>query len=663
MRTITTAAAALALVFACATPAFSATPAQKRQAIQQLKLESRSASGARISTPLLALQKASTKRQRAGERDLQRKLPALRAGNGYVSVNAVGDNAATLKTQLVSKGMVNAKVYEHAVSGRVPVSALRDVAATSGLKVLRPTLAATRRGLTTTQGDRSQRSDVARQRFGVNGRGVKVGVLSDSFDCAVGPFAEGQNFTRAAEDVANGDLPAGITVLKDLSAEPSSDCSDEGRAMMQIIHDVAPGAKQSFYTAFESQADFAAGIIALADDGAHVIVDDIIYFAETMFEHGVIADAVEKVAKRGVAYFSAAGNDARQSYQARFSNSGREGVFEGSVRHDFNPGRKAIDDLQQITADDETVTVLALNWDEPSLSANGVRGSRSDVDLIFYDAAGIPVEICTDDPAQLVCQFPGIDVNIDGDAVELAQIVNFSGAPLVFQVGIELFEGPAPNFLQYVWFDLDFGIISVDEFDTQSGTVYGHANTPNSEAVGAAAWYQTEEWGSPLRPTCIPACLNNFSSAGGVPILFGSRGQRLLIPLILLKPGITAPDGGNTSFFLFNIDFEVPGSTEPDEFPNFFGTSAAAPHAAAVAALMLDKRQRDVAAGKRFIGPRKLSPQLIYAAMRLTADDMRLRNFGGEIGPQPVAGAAGFDLDTGFGMLDASRAVRAVAGH
>jgi len=661
MRTLTTAAAALALACVCATPALSATAAQSRQAIKQLKLEARSASGARVSSALLSLQKASAARQRAGERELQRKLPAMRSHDGYVAVNAVGDDAAALKAQLVAKGMINATVYEHAVSGRVPVAALKDVAATAGLKVLRPTMATTRRGLTTTQGDRSMRSDVARARFDVNGRGVKIGVLSDSFDCAPGPFAPGQNFTRAAEDVRNGDLPAGIRVLKDLSPVPSNDCIDEGRAMMQIIHDVAPGAKQSFYTAFESQADFAAGIIALADDGADVIVDDIIYFAETMFEHGVIADAVEKVAKRGVAYFSAAGNDARQSYEAKFRNSGVPGLFDGAVRHDFDPSRKT-DDLQQITADDGTVTVLALNWDEPSVSANGVRGSRSDVDLIFYDADGFPVEPCTDDPEQLVCQFPGIDINIDGDAVELAEIVNFSGEPLVFQVGLELFEGPAPKLLHYVWFDLAGGIISVDEFDTQSGTVYGHANTPNGEAVGASAWYQTEEWGSPLRPTCLPACLNNFSSAGGVPILFGSRGQRLPLPLILLKPGITAPDGGNTSFFLFNIDFEIPGSTEPDAFPNFFGTSAAAPHAAAVAALMLDKRSRDIAARKHFIGPRELSPQLIYAALRLTADDMRLRNFGGEIGPQPVAGAAGFDFDTGFGFVDASRALRAIAG-
>jgi hypothetical protein len=79
-----------------------------------------------------------------------------------------------------------------------------------------------------------------------------VGVLSDSYDCAPGAFEEGARFTRAAEDIANGDLPRDVLVLKDLSAAPSAECSDEGRAMMQLIHDVAPGSPQAFYTAFES---------------------------------------------------------------------------------------------------------------------------------------------------------------------------------------------------------------------------------------------------------------------------------------------------------------------------------------------------------------------------------------------------------------------------
>ena len=72
--------------------------------------------------------------------------------------------------------------------------------------------------------------------------------------------------------------------------------------------------------------------------------------------------------------------------------------------------------------------------------------------------------------------------------------------------------------------------------------------------------------------------------------------------MVRLKPGVTGPDGGNTSFFFFDLGFEVPGTSEPDGIPNFFGTSASAPHVAAVAALMLDQRARDVAARKRFVG-------------------------------------------------------------
>jgi hypothetical protein len=90
--------------------------------------------------------------------------------------------------------------------------------------------------------------------------------------------------------------------------------SDEGRAMMQIIHDVAPGASQAFHTAFNGSASFASGIEELASvAGADIINDDVIYLAEPMFQDGIIAQAVDTVADIGVAYFSSAGSDPNSS--------------------------------------------------------------------------------------------------------------------------------------------------------------------------------------------------------------------------------------------------------------------------------------------------------------------------------------------------------------
>ena len=633
-----------------------------REDIIAAKNAVKSGNGARLGVGLATMQKAAARNMPVSDvtRFLTRKLPALRASQGYVSVSAYGDDLASLKAQLVAKGLKDATLHDTAVSGSAPIAALGDMAATSGLKFLKPTMATARHTGVVSQGDRSLHADKARREFGVNGKGVRIGVLSDSFDCAPGAFAEGAPFTRAAQDVANGDLPRDVLVLKDYQPAPSSACSDEGRAMMQLIHDVAPGSPLAFYTAFVSEADFAAGIRALAKAGSKVIVDDVVYYDEPMFEDGIVAQAVDDVYKAGVAYFSSAGNDARNSYESRFRLSSQQGI-DGRL-HDFATGRRAVDGLQSATAGAGSITLLSVQWDQPSISSNGKRGALSDIDVYFYDANGEPIEICGPDPEQLVCQEPGFYANIGLDAVELPAMVNLTDEDIPVQIGIELFEGPVPNYIKYEWFDLDAGVFSVDEYDTASGTVFGHANAAGAEAVGAAAWYQTEAWGSPLRPTCIPACLNSFSSAGGSPIFFAKNGRRLPAPEVRLKPGVTGPDGGNTSFFYFDLDFDIPGTTEPDGFPNFFGTSASAPHVAAVAALILDQRARDIADHKRFIGPRTLDPEAIYWILRLTANDMKLRNFGGDIGPQRVDNAGGFDFDTGFGFVDAQRALRATRG-
>lgn len=658
-----------ALLLAAVAPAHSVTrdsAADRTAAFSRLLAAAKTGAGAKLGPELMILERA-TQAPANGE-SLRRKLPPLRTHSGYVRISAYSDDPASLMPQLVAKGMLLPKVYDHAVSGLVPVTALSDMAMTSGLKFIKPSLATTRAGLTTTQGDRSMRSDLARAQFGVDGTGVRIGILSDSFDCASGPFAQGQNFTRAGQDVVNGDLPLGVRVLEDLYTVPDAECTDEGRAMSQIIHDVAPGASIAFHTAFTGEEDFASAITAVADDGAKIIVDDVGYFDEPMFEDGVVAKAIDAVVARGIAYFSAAGNEARHSYQAQFRPSGRTGL--AGERHDFGRGG-TVADLQRMTAPPGTIALLALDWDEPSFSANGINGAQSDVDAIFYNTDGTPVEPCTDDAAQLVCQVPGIASNIGNDAVELPVIVNLSDRDVHVRLGIELASGTAPGKIKYVWYDLGSASLSVDEFETTGGsTVVGHANAAGAEAVGATAWYQTRAWSSPLRPSCIPACLDSFSSSGGTPIMFDGEGRALGTAVVRLKPGVIGPDGGNTSFYQATLGFDVPGSSEDDEFPNFFGTSAAAPHVAAVAALLIEKRNRDIATHRRNPTPRALTPDAIYSVLRQTASEVRLRNEGGSLGPQPVpmttsdtgsGQSKSFSYDAGFGLVDALRAVQAVS--
>jgi hypothetical protein len=659
----------IALASATAVVLAATPPTQQTQAQQSFANYARAMKAgttAKLGGHLQSLARTSGSQAQSSARSakssrVETRLPALTIRDRYVAVSAYADgDANALRTELVAKGMINAAVHGNAVSGRVPIDALSDMSTIPSLRFMRPSMARTQVGLTTTQGDHSQRSDLARQRFHVDGRGVRVGVMSDSYNCAEGALVPGEPFTTAPQDKASHDLPQDVLVLKDLSTTPSLDCSDEGRGMMQLIHDVAPASSLAFYTAFESAEDFAAGIGTLADAGSNVIVDDVIYFAEPMFLDGPIAQAVDRVKSRGVAYFSSAGNQARQSYESVFRRSAVEGAGGGPL-HDFANG-KGVDVRQGITAGAGSASLLSFQWDQPWFSVNG-KGSASDVDIYFVDDNGNPITLCDDDPDALVCQFPGVDRNEGADAVEIPVLVNDSDEDVHANIAIELFSGPAPHRIKYVWFDLGAGLLTLEEHDTQSGTLYGHANAAGAEAVGAAPWYNTSAFGPQNKPECAPACLELFSSTGGVPILFDKNGRRFPFPLVRIKPGLTGPDGGNTTFFVADLAAAIPGTTEPDGFPNFFGTSASAPHVAAIGALMLDQRKRDIAAGKRFVGPQQLRPEVMYIAMRLSAARQDIRARAGRVtGPIAIPHSKGFDFDSGFGFVDASVALRLAAG-
>jgi subtilisin family serine protease len=529
--------------------------------------------------------------------------PLARVVNERVVIDAVADgDVPALEAALSALGMQNVAVFGRVISGQLPISAIPALEAIASLRFARPAAAARRVGLVTSQGDQAMRADIARTTFGVSGGGVQVGVLSDSFNCKGG----------APADIGSGDLSS-VVVIQEISS--CTGAIDEGRAMLQIVHDVAPGASLSFASAFNGQASFANNILALKANGARVIVDDIVYFTEPMFQDGIIAQAVDTVVSQGAAYFSAAGNDARQSHESvfragssfapgQFPSMGFQAPsFRGGIAHNFAPSGPP-DHLQRITIPAFGTLTISFQWDSPFFSAGGA-GSPNDLDIYVFNAAGTQVV------------GGSIDPNVGQDAVEFLSFTNF-GLAADFNLMLVSFAGPLPGFVKYVNFSSS---VTTQEFNTASGTVFGHANANGAEAVGAAAWFSTPAFG------VNPPLLETFSSAGGTPILFDIAGNRFASPVIRQKPEIVGPDKGNTTFFTSDIPQDA------DTFPNFAGTSAAAPHAAGVAALLLEKQPA-------------LTPTGIYSTLESTALNM---------------GPPGFDFDTGFGLVQADAALQLLA--
>jgi len=548
---------------------------------------------------------------------------------------------------------------------------------------------------------------------GVLGTGITVGVLSNSYDASL------LTTIRAANDVASGDLPGignpngyttPVVVLQDLPT--SSDTTDEGRGMAQIIHDLAPGAKLCFASANFGETGFADNIRALADKTgpckADIVVDDVIYFDEPFFSDGIVAQAVDDVFTQGVSYFSSAGNySSTQVYDAPFRlvpasqfktlgqaeglkqlNSVPSQYYAGGV-HDFDPGTGV--QIAQTVLFNSAGTVTSFQWDDPFNAGNrrligpvktigsGTISTTTEVDSypfagtagqkVYFKAQGGGASPLTDlilivkdpqgntlatidtlsnpagDTEEVYLQLPttgtytvsvdGFDTAVGDYTITSQQYTGNSGVTTDFDLLIFDTKG---NYLGVIDNDNLATDTPSEVFSGLSGTyqiVLARKATPNPLATrlryvvtdggpqefvgyttpvtfghnsaaganGVAAYAYDSDFTGPFTPV-----IEGFTSPGPTTIYFDKDGNRLATPEQRQTPKFAAIDGTDTTFF-------PPAAVDPNAdvdgngFPNFFGTSAAAPHAAAVAALLLD------AAG----GPGSLTPGGVRKVLQATS--------------------------------------------
>ena len=363
--------------------------------------------------------------------------------------------------------------------------------------------------------------------LGPTGAGVSVGIISDSMTSATGGIAN---------SVGTRDLPPDTVALSD-----RPDGTGEGRAMAEILYDEAPGVSRiRFATADGGPAAKANAIDALVADGARVIADDTSYVTEPFFQDDVIAQAVDRAKAAGVAYFIAAGNDAQHGWGAAFSPVADPSPAHSAGTEDFDHG-PGVDTTQTIGTfhADESVD-LVLQWAEPWGAA------ASDFALDVYDVADATHTPLTFDTNNLATGIP----------MEWAPI-KFTGTATI-EVAIRRVSGAGAPPLKLVAFSNGAGNVAIEH------AADGGAIDPDAASAKGALTVAASNFATPTVP-------ETYSSRGPVTHFFDARGTRLATPEMRQKPDLAGPDGVKTS---------VPG------FSPFPGTSAAAPAAAGIAALI-----------------------------------------------------------------------------
>ncbi len=486
------------------------------------------------------------------------------AGRVAVKLSVPGISAGQ-RQELEALGLeASVSLPEYGIlEGTVPWDRVEAVAALDFVRSVRaPGYAVPNAGEVTSAGDAVLRAAEARSAFAVDGSGVEVGVISD-----------GVSHLSASQ--ASGDLPS-VDVLE-------VGDGDEGTAMLEIVHDLAPGSALAFYSPYTS-SDMAAGIGALGSAGCDVVVDDLTFFDEPKFEDGPIALAARAFVLDGGVYATSAGNSADRHYRHTYVPNGE--TFPGPYRawHDYAEG-PSVDLGNTFTVPVGGTLIAVLQWNNEWGSAG------DDFDLWLQgDSGALAAGWDTQD---------GDDAPIEG--LEWTNNTTSSVSVYLAVGESSLVSEPSSLVLDYSVY-CHFSLSGI-QYDTPDNSVIGHAAVEEVLCTAAAR-------------ASTPDTIEYFSSWGPGTIFYPSLQDRQV-------PNITAVDGvqtktGQLGYFL-----------DP-----FYGTSAAAPHVAAIAALVWDADPT-------------LTSKEVFDVLTSTAVDLE---------------TPGWDVTSGYGRVDAYKAVGSVLG-
>lgn len=475
------------------------------------------------------------------------------------------------------------------------------------------------------QGDTAIGSYLARQKYNVGGTGVKIGVISDSW----------LHILWGDSATWHGELPGpynpfGDTVNVQTIGDIDWDGADQGKAILEVIHDVAPRSTLAFASGFFSQSIIASNIIKLADAGCKVIGDnEAVYWDAPFFQDDVVARAISQVKARGVTYFTIAGDYGFRSYESEYRPS-TYAPFGDSIgtAHNFSAPGTTPRYLQPMTIPKNGVITLDLQWDQNSYSVNGIRSVSTDLDFYLLDKNMQPVG------------YGGHNNNIaTGEPQETFGYQNTTDDTTFYVVIIKR-AGTDPGRIKYI---ISHEARFVQPSDNPipglfATTMVGHSRSTDAITVGSAYYYNTPAYG------VDPPVVDSFSAKGATMVLLDSLGNHIT-PQLRQKPDVIGPDAVNTPFFDpdFTTTYDYPMrhgdiAQDADDLPNYFGTAPAMAHAMGTAALMI-QAQKD----------NSLTPDKIKSILTSTAVDMD--------DPYTSGFDKGFDYATGYGFIDAYKAV------